>query len=530
MPLLLVEGGSYNKEAVEFGEDDFLIGRSLEADLTLNHTQVSSSHAKIVYNDRSFWLQDLGSRNGTTIKNRKIIQHNLKEGDLFEIGEFKVTFLLDPEALHKQRDDSVEDIRQRLHTQLISELDLKQMDMGQIRDSRLRRRATDVMDRLLDKVARELPKGVDIVALKKAVLDAALGLGPLEDLLADPSVTEVMVNGYNKIFVERAGKVELSETTFATDDEVLIAIERIVGPLGRRIDESSPMVDARLSDGSRVNAVIPPLALDGPSITIRKFPETRIEVDDLLNYGSISEPMAEFLAACAQYGQNVVISGGTGSGKTTLLNILSNNIPDDERIVTIEDSAELQLDKPNVVRLETRPPNIEGKGAITIRDLVRNALRMRPDRIVVGECRSGETLDMLQAMNTGHDGSLTTCHANSPADGLRRLENMVLMAGMDMPLRAIRDLICSAVNMIVQISRFSDGSRRLLSVSEVVGIYEGEIKLQEIFKFEQTGFTSEGKVCGAFSATGVIPDFIQRLRDSGTSFDMSMFVPKAVEV
>jgi pilus assembly protein CpaF len=530
MPLLLVEGGDYNQDAIEFGEEEFIIGRSIDADLILNNTQISSQHARIMFNNRSYWLQDMGSRNGTLVNKRKIVQHPLSEGDVFQIAEFTMTFLLDPDTLQKQRDSTVEELRKQLHDELIDKLNLKQLNIKQIRDHRLRAQAGQVLDDLFENRSVALPKRMDLIALKKAILDAALGLGPLEDLLADRDVTEIMVNGHNRIFIEKGGKVLQTKTTFADNDEVLIAIERIVGPLGRRIDESSPMVDARLADGSRVNAIIPPLALDGPSITIRKFPERRLVVDDLIGWGSISRPCADFLELCAEHAQNIVISGGTGSGKTTLLNILSNYIPDGERIVTIEDSAELQLTQSNVVRLETRPPNIEGKGAVTIRDLVKNSLRMRPDRIVVGECRSAETIDMLQAMNTGHDGSLTTTHANSPVDALRRLENMVLMGGVDMPLRAIRDLIFSAVNIIVQISRFNDGSRRVVAVSELVDIIEGEIKLQDIYTFVQTGYTSEGKVCGKYSATGVIPNYVQALRTSGVNVDMGIFVPKEIEV
>jgi pilus assembly protein CpaF len=286
------------------------------------------------------------------------------------------------------------------------------------------------------------------------------------------------------------------------------------------------MVDARLADGSRVNAIIPPLALDSPTITIRKFPEKQLQMSNLVGFGSITQPMADFMQLAAVQAKNIVISGGTGSGKTTLLNIASGFIPEDERIITVEDSAELQLPQEHVVRLETRPPNIEGKGAVTIRDLIKNTLRMRPDRIVVGECRGGEALDMLQAMNTGHDGSFTTAHANSPADTIKRLESMVLMAGVDLPLKAVRDLIASAVHLIVQITRFSDGTRKVISIAEVTGIHEGEIQLQEIYAFNRTGISREGKVLGYFSATGVIPHFVEELREAGIEVDMSMFVPR----
>jgi pilus assembly protein CpaF len=361
--------------------------------------------------------------------------------------------------------------------------------------------------------------------LKKAVIDAALGLGPLEDLLADGDVTEIMVNGPQKIYVERKGRLEKSGKSFLSRNEIQTAIERIVGPIGRRIDESSPYVDARLQDGSRVHAIIPPLALDSPTITIRKFPKKRITVEDLVGFGSMSQPMANFLRVCVLAEKNMVISGGTGSGKTTLLNVLGSFIPDGERIVTIEDSAELRLPQEHVVRLETRPANIEGKGDVTIRDLVRNALRMRPNRVVVGECRGGEALDMLQAMNTGHDGSLTTLHANTPDDAVRRLENLVLYAGTDLPLRAIRELIFSAVHIIVQISRFSDGTRKLASIAEIASMHDGDIRLQEIFSYRRKGISDEGRILGQYSATGVIPTFVEELRQAGMEVDMAMFVP-----
>jgi pilus assembly protein CpaF len=400
------------------------------------------------------------------------------------------------------------------------------MTLDDMKDAGLKRKAAAVIDRLIQERRRDIPPEHDTEDLKKSVLAHALGLGPLDELLADKTVTEIMVNGPDKIFIEQGGKVQLSESTFLGGREILTVIERIVGPIGRRIDESSPLVDARLADGSRVNAIIPPLALDSPTITIRKFPEKRLLIEDLIGYGSLSQSMADFLRQCNIHAKNLVISGGTGSGKTTLLNIISGFIPDDERIITVEDSAELQLPQEHVVRLETRPPNIEGKGAVTIRDLVKNTLRMRPDRIVVGECRGGEALDMLQAMNTGHDGSLTTAHANSPGDMIKRLESMVLMSGVELPLKAVRDLIASAVNLIVQITRFSDGTRKIIYISEVTGMYEGEIQLQDIFAFTRTGISREGKILGYYSATGVIPQFVEELREAGVGIDMAMFVPR----
>jgi len=349
------------------------------------------------------------------------------------------------------------------------------------------------------------------------------GLGPITKLMADDNISEVMVNGPYQVYVEKKGKLELSDVKFRDNDHVMHIIEKIVSPLGRRIDESMPMVDARLPDGSRVNCIIPPLALDGPSITIRKFSKEPFKMVDLIRFGTLSTEMGKFLEACVRARLNIVVSGGTGSGKTTFLNCLSGFIPKDERIVTIEDAAELQLSQPHVVRLETRPPNIEGVGAITIRDLVRNSLRMRPNRIVVGEVRGGEALDMLQAMNTGHDGSLTTAHANSPRDLLSRIETMVLMAGMDLPVRAIREQIVSAIDLIVHQSRLKDGSRKIIHVTEVLGLEGDTPVLQDIYVFKQEGIHPEGKILGRHVSTGIRPKFAEKLMDSGIRLPDSIF-------
>ena len=351
-----------------------------------------------------------------------------------------------------------------------------------------------------------------------------VGLGPLESLLADPEISEIMVNGPDHVYVETHGKIRLTNVKFRDDTHVMNVINRIVSSVGRRIDESSPMVDARLADGSRVNAIIPPCALSGPTITIRKFSSTPLTVADLIRFGSVSPQMVAFLEACVKARLNIVVSGGTGSGKTTLLSVLSAYIPEDERIVTIEDAAELQLRQEHVITLESKPANVEGTGAVTIRDLVRNALRMRPDRIVVGEVRSGETLDMLQAMNTGHDGSLTTAHANSPRDLMSRLETMVLMSGFDMPIKAIREQIASALDVVVHQSRLRDGSRKIVSISEVVGMEGDTITLQDIFVYRPTGFGPDG-TAGGFLPTGIRPGFVEKMADNGVAVRDDWFHP-----
>jgi pilus assembly protein CpaF len=359
-------------------------------------------------------------------------------------------------------------------------------------------------------------------SIKEELLDEIIGFGPITALLADSDVTEIMVNGPNHVYIEKRGKLVLTDAKFKNDNHVLHVIKKIVAPIGRRIDESSPMVDARLPNGSRVNAIIPPLAIDGPSITIRKFAEDPYKVEDLINFGTLNSKMAELLKYCVEGSLNILVSGGTGSGKTTTLNVLSSFIPNDERIVTIEDAAELQMSQEHVVRLETRPANIEGKGEVSIRDLVKNSLRMRPDRIIVGEVRSGEALDMLQAMNTGHDGSLTTGHANTPRDMLARLETMVLMSGMNLPIKAIRDQAASAIDLIIQQSRLMDGSRKITHITEVQGM-EGEvIILQDIFRYEQKGIDSKGKLKGDFVFTGIMPKFLQKLRDKGISIPQDL--------
>jgi pilus assembly protein CpaF len=401
------------------------------------------------------------------------------------------------------------EVRREAHRMLLEHLDLGAGGLLAMDDVSLRPRVLQSLRRIVSGMAGRLPAGTDQDRLVGELADEALGLGPLEELLADPAVTEIMVIDPETVFVERAGRCVRVPQRFTDDARVRAVVERIVTPLGRRIDESSPLVDARLKDGSRVNAIIRPLAIRGTCITIRKFPKDRMTIERLLELGSVDQRIARFLRRSVKARKNIIVSGGTGSGKTTLLNALSTEISDHERVVTVEDSAELQLSQPHVVSLETRPPNMEGKGAYSIRDLVKNALRMRPDRIVVGECRSGEALDMLQAMNTGHDGSLTTIHSNSPIEAVGRLETLCLMAGLDLPIKAIREQIASSVHLIVQQSRYQDGTRRVSEVSEVCGIdSKGSIVQRSIFKFEQSGLNETGKVMGEYNATGYLPTFL----------------------
>jgi len=416
-------------------------------------------------------------------------------------------------------------IKRQIQQELVKRLDLKRLTATRVGEKDLRDKVLKVVFEIVQEVRAKLPPNIDPGKLTREIYDEAVGLGPLEELLADASVTEIMVNGCEQVYIERAGRIELSGLSFVDNDSVSAIIERIVSPIGRRIDESQPYVDARLPDGSRVNAVIHPLSLTGPCLTIRKFSKDPFKVSDLVRFGSITDQIADFLDACVRLKKNIIVSGGTGTGKTTLLNVVSSFIPSTERVITIEDAAELRLGQPHVIRLEARPPNIEGRGAITIRDLVRNALRMRPDRIVVGEVRGGEALDMLQAMNTGHEGSLTTVHANSPRDVISRLETMVLMSGMDLPVRAIREQIGSAIHLIVHISRFSDGTRKVSRVTEVCGLESDQITMQDIFQFRQTTVDQHGKVLGKFEPTGSVPTFVEEMASRGIQIDHAIFDP-----
>ena len=413
-------------------------------------------------------------------------------------------------------------LKNDIHRKLLDRVDLEVM--SSMPDEKLRRDLKTMVERLLAEgdVALNTAERRQIV---QDIEDEMLGLGPLEALLADPSVSDILVNTFRQIYVERAGKLTLTDVRFASNAHLLKIIDKIVSRVGRRIDESSPMVDARLPDGSRVNAIIPPLALDGPILSIRRFAVVPLKMEDLLRVKTMTLQMADLLGAMVKAKLNVLISGGTGSGKTTLLNVLSVNIPPSERIVTIEDAAELQLQQPHVVRLETRPPNIEGKGEITQRALVRNSLRMRPDRIILGEVRGAEVLDVLQAMNTGHDGSMTTVHANTPRDAFTRLENMMSMAGMQMPPKTARAQISSAISVVIQVARLSDGQRKVVSIQEITGMEGDVVTMQEIFAFRQTGISSDGRVLGHFRATGIRPKFIDRLRTYGLIMPDEIFDP-----
>lgn len=410
------------------------------------------------------------------------------------------------------------EVKARVQNKLIAELDPK-MDLSNT--AQVRRSIEELFNAILEQESIILTRA-DRIRLFEQITAEILGFGPLEPLLNDESITEIMVNGPRDVYIEQKGKIHKTDITFQDDAHVMRIIDRIISPLGRRCDESQPMVDARLPDGSRVNAIIPPVSLVGPVLTIRKFAKSPLTVQDLISFGSITSELVEFLKACVLSRLNIVISGGTGSGKTTLLNVLSSFIPNDERIITIEDAAELQLRQEHVITLESRPPNIEGRGQITIRDLVINALRMRPDRIVVGECRGREALDMLQAMNTGHDGSLTTAHSNSPRDTIARLETMVLMAGMDLPLRAIREQIASALDLIVHQERLRDGSRRVVNVTEVVGMEGDVVVLQDIFAFEQTDI-EDGRIIGRIRPTGIRPKFTPRLEAADVYLPPNIF-------
>ncbi len=516
----------------------YLIGSDASCRVVLNDGSVEEAHAVLTLMDDESYIEDLTGAgvfvNGQQIDARK----QVFSGNSIHIGNYSIELVNEsgyPAAapatvadVFKPRTQArhvstSQAIKQQIHGELVERLDLKRLSMSRFQESELQDKIRKTLDEIIDEIRARLPRSINPERLNKEIFDEAVGLGPLEELLADDTITEIMVNGPSQVYIERAGKLELTHCSFINDASVNLIIERIVSPIGRRIDESQPYVDARLADGSRVNAIIHPLSLVGPCITIRKFSKEPFLVEDLIGFGTLTREIADFLQACVVSRKNILVSGGTGSGKTTLLNVLSSYLPTTERILTIEDAAELRLTQNHIVRLEARPANIEGRGAVTIRDLVRNALRMRPDRIVVGECRGAEALDMLQAMNTGHEGSLTTIHSNSPRDTLARLETMVLMAGMDLPVRAIREQVSSAVHMICQIARFSDGSRKVSRITEVTGLEGDTITLQDIFEYVQTGLDASGRVEGYLRPTGAIPTFIEEFALRGLKFDRSVF-------
>jgi pilus assembly protein CpaF len=424
--------------------------------------------------------------------------------------------------------DDLQDLKQRVQDELLRRVNKHKASFEGISDEEFRGKVREIVVAILSEPTTVIPPGWSPDALLTELLHDFLGLGALEQFLADDTITEIMVNRPDQVYIERDGRLELTKARFLNENQVRAVIQRIVQPLGRHVDESVPYVDARLSDGSRVHAIIPPLAIDGSKITIRKFFKNRLTTDDLLRLGSLNRQIARFLEMMVRYRANMMVSGGTGSGKTTLLNVLSNFIPDNQRIITVEDSAELKINKQHVIALEARNANIEGTGAVSIRELVRNTLRMRPDRVVVGECRGGEALDMLQAMNTGHDGSLTTIHANTSRDALSRLETLVLMAGVELPSRAIREQIAAAIHFVVQMSRLPDGSRKITDITEIAGLGENNVFLtQEIFVFKQQGFDAAGRVIGRYQPTGTVPRIVERLRARGIKFPMEVFTAPA---
>lgn len=529
----------------------YSVGSDRENLIVLPDSSVSWRHAVLTIGEAELFIEDLMTDQGTYLDEVRVTgRRRFFPGQTLRIGPYRLRVLsadtaaaaptvpdaaasappepdddIAPRPVDHEEEKRRRSIRRQIHNELLQRLDIKRLAAGRIDEKDLRRRAMEHIRDIIRDVRERLPPAIAPEQLAKEVYDEAIGLGPLEDFLADPEVTEIMVNGCEQIYVERQGKLFLTGKTFLDDESVLAVIERIVSPIGRRIDESQPYVDARLTDGSRVNAIIHPLSLIGPCLTIRKFSRDPFTKDDMIRLGTWTPNIVDFLRACVLLRKNMIISGGTGSGKTTLLNVISSFIPPGDRIITIEDAAELRLSQPHVIRLEARPPNIEGKGAVTIRDLVRNALRMRPDRIIVGEVRGGEALDMLQAMNTGHEGSLTTIHANSPRDVISRLETMVLMAGMELPLRAIREQIGSAIHLIVHESRFSDGTRKVSRIAEVVGLEGDQITMQDIFQYEQRGLDPRGRVLGRLLPTGSVPTFVEEMKSRGIQLDHSIFDP-----
>ncbi|OQA87179.1 MAG: putative conjugal transfer protein [Lentisphaerae bacterium ADurb.Bin242] len=569
MWILIIAPDGSSGPPVDLGHDagEWIVGRQAGCGIFLDSPKVSRKHARIFGGPEAWFVSDAGSTGGTRLNGVKVTEPAaFSPGDPIEIAGFTIILSENasraPEAAKPVKfparevpkvsppeapkpleaaepvPDEFKDanllytaelmaLKKRIHEYVLGKLNLTEVSMQELAREEMHAKLEDALDLTLRELRHELPRGIASDQLHQALMDELAGYGPLSPLLRAEDVDEIMVNGPDLIFVERKGRIYETGAKFFNNRHLISIIQRIVEPLGRHVDDASPMVDARLPDGSRVNAVIPPLALDGASVTIRKFAKKKLTSDDLIRFGSMTREIALFLEEAVRASQNILISGGTGSGKTTLLNVISQYIPEGERIVTIEDSAELKLTHRNLVRLEGRPANIEGKGRISIRDLVINALRMRPDRIIVGECRGAEALDMLQAMNTGHDGSLTTCHANTPRDAVGRLENMVMMAGYDLPVSAIREQIASALNLIVQQTRLSDGSRKIVQISEITGREKDIVLMQDIFNFVQTGLDGKGRIQGYYAATGNIPSFVDKLKAKGDlRLDISVFVPK----
>lgn len=551
-----------------------LVGRGSDCDMVLPSNAVSRKHARLLFINDMIFVEDLGSTGGTKVNDAKISEMTeISAKDKIQIANFVILLGNSPLVSDQSKPEPKQDpvmpkfppqpvprpaekpresgkaevnnfldefknasvlyeketmqLTRKIHEEILDKLNLDEDKVMDSNDSQLMQALETTLDQVLREHRHEVPINIPFDLFRLALKDELTGFGPITPLLRSPKISEIMINGPDCIFIESSGRLYESGVRFFSEQHLLSIIQRIVEPLGRHIDDASPMVDARLPDGSRVNAVIPPLALHGASVTIRKFADKKLTTDDLIKFGSMTPEMALFLQEAVRARKNILVSGGTGSGKTTLLNVLSLFIPAGERVITVEDSAELKLTHKNLVSLEARPANIEGKGRITIRDLVINTLRMRPDRIIVGECRGAEALDMLQAMNTGHDGSLTTCHANNPRDALSRMENMVMMAGFELPSTAIREQIASAVDLIVQQSRLSDGTRKIVQITEITGREKDIILLQDIFEFVQTGIDKDGKVQGYHTATGNIPYFVDEMKKSGTlKLDMSVFVPK----